>query len=214
MATYPPFLRKALQIVPVLTLCAVVTSCGSSSDSDDQLQDDQQRLVIGNDGPEGDSGLSIDDAVYPLDVALGDIWGMNNEHFRIDFTLSNGNFRLATETLNGQTFQTLVPAEASALFHMHMFSPGSSFDYASYAYVADADNGNLFQGMGYFTEAYVGIDRDMNGEINPEENFAVIDGTVDFTGTLPDIELSFSVTLSNGVSVTGIYEGLFDFTER
>lgn len=214
MAGCLPFLRNALQSVQVVALCAVVTGCGSSSDIDEQLQDDQQKLVIGNDGPEGDSGLSIDDAVYPLDVALGDIWGAYNEHFRIDFTLSNGNFRLATETFDGQTFQTLVPAEATAVFHMHMFSPGSSFDYASYAYVADADDGSLYQGMGYFTEAYVGIDSDMDGEVNSEESFAVIDGTVDFIGTMPDIELSFSVTLSNGVSVSGIYEGLFDFTER
>lgn len=214
MAGYSPFLRNAVQSVQVIALCTVLTSCGNSSDNEEPLQDDQQKLVIGNDGPEGDSGLSIDDAVHPLDVALGDIWGVNNEHFRIDFTLSNGNFRLATETFDGQTFQTLVPAEATAVFHMHMFSPGSSFDYASYAYAADADDGSLYQGMGFFTEAYVGIDSDMDGEVNSEENFAVIDGTVDFTGTMPDIELSFSVTLSNGVSVTGIYEGLFDFTER
>ena len=205
--------KNRLALLMVLP-CVVVTGCGSG-DAVEELQDDQQELVTGNDGPEGDSGLIINNTRYPLDVALGDIWGVANEHYRIDFTLANGNFQLVSETIDGQTFQTLEPAQATAVFHLHMFSVGSSFDYASYAYVADAgDSGDTYQGVGFFNDAYVGIDTNQDGEVNAEEEVAVIDGTVDFTGTVPDIELSFSLTLANGANVTGNYKGLFDFTER
>ena len=213
MDEFLPVLYKALRGLPVIILCAVSTGCGGDGVVDPP-QEDQQKLVIGNDGPEGDSALSINNTRYPLDVALGDIWGVNKGHYRIDFTLSNGNFQLASETIDGQTYQLLEPAQATAVFHLRMFSAGSSFDYASYAYVADADGGDAYQGVGYFNEAYVGIDTDLDGEVSPDENIAVIDGAVDFTGTVPDVELSFSVTLANGANVTGNYTGLFDFTER
>ena len=213
MFQLPPIPQKAVRMLFVITPC-LVAGCENSSDTTLQPLDDQENLTVRNDGPEGDSALAINDTTHPLNVALGDIRGIENEHFRIDFTLANGTFRLASETIDGQAFQTLVPAESSAVFHMHMFNPGSSFDYGSYGYAADAIDGRQFQGTGYFTSAFIGIDIDLDNEVSPDENIAVIDGTVDFTGTLPDVELSFSLTLENGASVTGTYKGLFDFTER
>jgi len=209
----PPVPRKVLRALGVIVPCLAI-GCESSSDATLQPLDDQEPPTIRNDGPEGNSGLEINDTTHPLNVALGDIRGVENEHFRIDFTLANGTFRLASETIDGQAFQTLVPAESSAVFHMHMFNPGSSFDYGSYAYAADVADSRQFQGTGYFTAAYIGIDTDQDRQVSPDENTAVIDGTVEFTGTLPDVELSFSLTLENGASVTGTYKGLFDFTER
>lgn len=202
------------RLILTACLCASVSGCGGDNDAGEELFADPQRLEIGNDGPEGVSGLTIDNIRYPLDVALGDIWGASGEHFRIDFTLTNGNFMLDTETVDGQAYQTLVPAEASAVFHASMFSPGGSFNYASYAYAPLNAGVQRFPGVGYFTDAYIGVDINQNNIIDNAEKMTVIDGRVDFAGTLPDIELNFSVTLSNGKSVTGEYTGLFDFTER
>lgn len=201
---------------PVLSfiLLSVLSGCGGGGGNAEPVQSDQSRFVIGNDGPEGDSGFTVNTIRYPLDAAIGDIWGERDDRFRIDFTLTNGNFRLEPIVVDGQSHQVLVPAKATAVLHAEMYSPGSSFGYGGYAFVPSDDVAEVSSGVGYFTDAYVGVDTNMDGMVEDDERYAVIEGVVEFEGSIPFIELNFSMTLSDGQSVTGEYTGLFDFTER
>lgn len=195
-----------------LSIFGAVSGCGSSGAQTEE--EEQPRFVVVNDGPEGNSGLLIGSQRYPLDSALGDIWGVADDHYQIDFTLTDGNFMIDTIVVDGQSHQVLVPALATAIFHAEMYSAGDSFHYGSYTFVPSDQVENVSAGVGYFTNAFVGVDTNLDGMVTDEERYAVIEGVVNFDGSLPDITLNFSVTLSNGQTVTGDYSGLYDFTER
>ncbi|MFK8080474.1 MAG: hypothetical protein AB8B97_09325 [Granulosicoccus sp.] len=203
------------QFAGCLICLSFLAGCGSGeSDVSQPVSDDQPKIIIGNNGPEGDSGLSVGNLRYPLDSALGDIWGATGGHFQIDFTFTNGNFTLDTIVRDGQSHRVLVPALASAVFRAEMFSVGNQFDYGSYAFVSADDTNSISSGVGYFTRAYVGVDVDQNGRVSESEKINVVAGSIEFAGAVPDISLNFSVTLDDGQYVTGHYSGLFDFTRR
>jgi len=199
-------------------LCSILAGCGSGSTSSDSsvlLGDtEQSESVISNDGPEGDSGFDLAGVRYPLDSALGDIWGARGSHYQIDFTLTDGNFSLETQVLDGQSHQVLVPAMAGAVVYAKMYSVGNSFNFGAYGFVPLSSSADIPDGVGYFTNAYVGVDANQDGRVSDDEQFAVADGVVQFSGNLPDISLTFSMALANGQNVAGSYTGLFDFTER
>ncbi len=210
--------QRPTQKIVVTLLCAALTGCGGSSGSSESIsavQNDQSPVMpdLVNNGPAGNSGLSIDELRYPLNVALGDIWGPENEHYRIDFTLSNGNFEVELQVIDGVEHTFLVPAQTTAVFHARLFNPGENFDVGTYAYAASVSDSSL-SGVPYFTAAYAGVDTNVDDRVDDSEQFNVVDGLVQITGTLPDIIIEFSVTLSNGQFVSGNYSGLYDFTER
>lgn len=203
--------QNARPHMPLLLASVFLFGCDGDGVSATSVNDEPNRMVVVNDGPEGSSALLVNDVRYPLDAALGDIWGAKGEHFQIDFTLTDGNFRLISDTVDGRVVQLLVPAQAGVVFHAKMFSAGNSFDYSSYAYLGSEDSP---AGVGYFTNAFVGVDANGNGRVDLAEQSMVLDGVIDFAGALPDIELRLNLTLSDGRIVTGQYTGLFDFTER
>lgn len=167
----------------------------------------------GNAGPEGNSGITINAQRYPLDAALGDIWGVENVHYNVNFTLTDGNFEIVPTEVDGVLHDLLVPAQATAVFYAQLFSAGTSFAYTSYSYSADVPE-SMLEGTGFFNDAFVGIDLNGNGRVDDAEKSPVLDGTIEFSGALPDIALSFSVALGSGESAVGHYSGLFDFTDR
>ncbi|MFK7997523.1 MAG: hypothetical protein AB8B87_25585 [Granulosicoccus sp.] len=206
-------LKHAVSVfLPVL----ILSGCGNSNDASSSglLSENESPVVAGNDGPEGDSALHVNNTRYPLDSALGDIWGQRGEHFLIEYTLTDGNFSLETVVLDGQSHQVLVPALATAILHVDVYSAGRSFEYESYGFVPAGGGVNVAAGVGYFSNAYVGVDTDDDGRVSDQEQIDVIEGTVNFLGSPPDISLNFSMTLINGQQVTGDYTGLFDFTAR
>ena len=75
---------------------------------------DHVRVVA---GPEGDSNVKVSAIEYPLDAALGDIWGVEGDHYSIDFTITNGKFLVTPTTIDGLTQSLLVPVEASAVVY-------------------------------------------------------------------------------------------------
>ena len=207
-----------------------VTGCGSSdpttvvvgtpvvpSQNADMPQDDQGDLapVTGNAvGPEGDSRLEVNELRFPLKSALGDIWGVEGDHYSVDFTITNGKFLVTPTEIDGTTHSLLVPVEASATIYVELYSPGKAFSFGTYSYSPFGSGGGVLAGNAYFDSAYVGMDINESGDIEANENFRVIGGTFDFAGTLPDIELNFSVSLENGMKAEGHYTGLFDFADR
>lgn len=193
---------------------------GDGSQPGDELTEPVTRLPgenaepVDTVGPAGDSSLSVNDRRYPLDSALGDIWGVGGEHFNVNFTVSNGRYRLQPVEVDGEVYDLLMPAAASAIFHADMYSPGEQFSLMTYSFSPFGDGGGVLAGNAFFDNAYVGVDEDLSGDVEDDEKQAVIGGTVNFTGVLPDIELRFSVTLEGGQFVEGRYTGLFDFTSR
>lgn len=219
-------------------LCLVLAGCSSDSPSTANLIENSPVIVDGDQelevngvgadlvqsplddeplagsGPEGDSSVTVDAISYPLNSALGDIWGVENDHYNVDFTLTNGKFLVSESEIDGVTHSLLVPVEATATMFAELYSPGDSLMFITYSY-SSLDVGNeALAGNAFFNRAFVGVDTNNSGDIENNEKIDVIDGTIEFTGTLPDIELRFSVTLANGQTAEGHYTGLFDFADR
>jgi len=209
-----------------------LTGCGSSdpvavtddvSSAPDQPNDASQNVesdvdsepLTGNAfGPEGDSNVQVAERRFPLKSALGDIWGVEGDHFSVDFTITNGKFLITPTEIDGVTHSLLLPVESSATVYVELYSPGDAFTFGTYSYSPFGAGGGVLAGNAYFDEAFVGVDANNSGDVEPNENLTVIGGTFEFSGDLPDIELRFSVTLENGESVEGHYTGLFDFADR
>ena len=167
-----------------------------------------------NDGPEGDSAIVLDARRYPLNAAIGDIWGVENQHYNVNFTLTDGKFTITPTTIDGVTYNLLTPAKASGIFHAEMYSPGDAFSFDTYSFSRAGVDRDALAGVAFFDNAYIGLDENNSGDVDDDEIQTVIGGLVAFTGAVPDIELTFNVLLSNGQSAQGHYTGLFDFTER
>lgn len=173
--------------------------------------DPETSVVI---GPEGDSSLIVNERIFPLDAALGDVWGAQGEHFNVNLTLTDGKFTIMPTTVDEEIYNLLVPAEATAIVYAEMFSPGDHFSFVTYSYSPLGVDGGMLAGNALFTDAYVGFDIDRSGEVDDDEELSIVGGTIEFTGIVPDIEVHFSVTLENGLLAQGHYTGLFDFTNR
>lgn len=167
-----------------------------------------------NTGPEGDSQVTFDEQSYHLNAGLGDVWGIEDDHYEIAFTLTNGKFKVTPTEVDGVAHNLLVPVNATAVFYAELHSPGDSFSFTTYSHSPFGAGGGVLAGNAFFKQAYVDIDHNNSGQIEPDERMPVTGGTVEFAGVLPDIELLFNVTVENGQSVEGHYTGLFDFTDR
>lgn len=218
----------------LLTCIASVglTACGNSDPrgaTDNQLPvldqsgdvpqndgtDQDSVALMGNAvGPEGDSNVKVGGRQFPLKSALGDIWGIEDDHYNVDFTITNGKFLVAPTDIDGVTHSLLLPVDSSATIFVELYSPGDAFSFGTYSFSPFGAGGGVLAGNAYFDNAYVGVDSNESGDIESNENFKVIGGTFEFIGALPNIELRFSVTLENGELAEGHYTGLFDFADR
>ncbi len=176
----------------------------------DPLVDNAQVVL----GPEGDSRLEVSQRSFPLDAGLGDIWGVERDHYNVDFTITNGSFLVSPTDIDGVMHSLLVPVQASATIFAELYSPGDFFSFGTYSYSPFGDGDGALVGNAYFDNASVSFDINDSGDIEEGETFEVIGGTFEFTGELPDIELRFSVTLESGEMAEGHYTGLFDFADR
>lgn len=170
--------------------------------------------VLSNNGPARDSGITIDDRRYELDAALADVWGYRGSHYNVNFTVTNGKFSVEPTEVDGEIYNLLVPAEASAVVYAQMYYPGEGFNFSEFIFQAQSAVSTQAISTPFFTGAYVGFDSDGSGTVELAEHHEIIDGTMTFSGLLPNLELSFSLLLDNGQSATGHYTGLFDFTQR
>jgi len=207
----------------------ILVSCGNSQTTETGNINSASELMLGDDsvpsevapevgplvlGPEGDSQLQVSERQFPLDAGLGDIWGVEQDHYNVDFTITNGNFLVAPTDIDGVVHSLLVPVRASAIVFAELFSPGEFFSFGTYSFSELSNDDGALSGNAYFNNATVSFDINESGDIEEGETFAVTDGTFEFIGGLPDIELRFSVTLDNGEMAEGHYTGLFDFADR
>lgn len=163
-------------------------------------------------------GVSIDGLRYPFTSAIGEIWGRRTAwptHFNVDYLLSNGRFVVTPIVVDGESTSVREPVGASAVFRAELYAPDvDSFPFADYGFVAAPEEPEAIAGRRFFTAARLGVDRDRSGEVEESEMREVIDGTISFVGPVPDISLTFSLTLEDGATTSGSYAGLFEFIER
>ena len=209
----PIHFHAARRVFTVGAIGLLAVGCGGGTDPG-PTDSDVLETVITNDGPEGDSGLTAGDVRYPLNAAIGDIWGVSGDHYRVDFTLTNGNFRIESANDNDGEYSRFVPDLATAVFHARMYSPGDSFYHINYSHVPSDSVNSTLSGVGFFKEAYIGLDTNDDGMVSETEQIDVIDGLVEVSGTSLDMEMRFQVTLRDGQSLSGEYTGLVDFTTR
>ena len=210
---------RGLQVISLLT-CVCIAGLTGCADSEMPPANDDGTPAVGQGmgdipstlGPEGDSNVRWADFQYPLNAALGDIWGVEEDHFSIDFTITNGKFLISPTEVNGVLHSLLVPVEATAIVYAELYSPGESFLFDTYSFTPQ--NQPVATGLSYFDVASVALDINNSGDIEPDEVRQVIAGTIEFTGELPNIELRFSLTLEGGQLAQGHYTGLFDFADR
>lgn len=204
----------------VTFLVAMISGCGSGQQTLNVPADitiaDNNEPTITNDGPEGNSRLTFSGISFPLDIAIGDVRGKQGDHYLVSFTLMNGTVAVESVSVDGQELQILVPLSGTALMQADIYSVGEELVFNAYAFVATDDSSSFMQpGVGYFSNASVGVDINLDGMVSEDERLHVIDGVLDFTDSQPsDIVLNFAMTLDGGISVTGEYTGLVDFTFR
>lgn len=228
------FPESVLWAIPLLCLSACnntsTTSDGANQDdglrpvlvSDpmfptDQGSGDVSLPVTGeiNPGPAGDSNISLQGVIsFPLTSALGDIWGVEGDHYRIDFTLTDGQFVIEPTLIGDVMHSLLMPVKASAVVRASLFSPGDVFGFNAYSHTSLQAMGHNLAGVAYFSDASLGLDFNGSGDVEADEYLNVIGGSMEFNGVLPDIELRMAWILSNGQLAEGDYTGLFDFTDR
>ena len=184
----------------------------SSTAQSDAAEENQS--TVDNNGPARDSNLIVDDRRYPLNAALGDIWGVSDNHYNVNFTLTDGNFRIVPTEIDGEIHSLLTPTNATAVFYAEMYHPGGSFLFTEFDYIAPSDQLGTALDVAFFNHAYISIDINNNGVIDADEKLEIVGGRVTFSGLFPDIALQFSVSLQNGQAANGRYMGLIDFTQR
>jgi hypothetical protein len=214
----------------ILLACSglIQIACNEHTVSSDLLLSDAQQppgnpsdefggnnnLVTINNGPAGDSGITIDDRRIALDSAVADIWGFSGSHYNVNFTLTNGDFVIEPTEIDGEIHSLFVPDQASAVFYAEMYYPGEGFNVAKFQHAADDNTIALSSQLPVFANSHVGFDVNGSGVIEIGEHYDIVAGSITFSGTLPDLELRFSVALDNGQIAMGHYDGLFDFTQR
>ena len=170
------------------------------------------------DDPDLDSdGVSVEGARYPFTAAVGEIWGKQGRydtHFNVDFTLTDGQFAVTPIVVDGIDASVREPVDASAVLTAELYAAGAiAFPFADYDYVATPDVSPSIAGRHFFINGRLGVDSDLSGDVDADETHDVIDGAIDFEGPLPDISLTFTLVLANGMIATGRYGGLFEFIQ-
>ena len=138
-------------------------------------------------------------------------------------THSSGQFQVADAVFSetqinlafGGTLTVFRPNDATVWLRADLYSPGGDgFTSATFTYRSDSlpenspDVANTF----FFNDGRFGVDIDGNGDIDSDANefLDVTGGTITVT-RMADTRaaMSFDVLLSNGVTLTGSFEGVF-----
>lgn len=173
----------------------------------------------GGNGPDANfgDGVNVDGVNYAFTSAVGEIWGRQGRydtHFNVDFTVTDGQFAVTPIVVDGIDASVREPVAASAVMTAELYAAGANaFPFSDYDFAATPDVGPSITGRNFFIRGRLGVDSNLSGEVDAEETHDVIDGTIDFEGPLPDISLTFTFVLANGMIATGRYGGLFEFVQ-
>lgn len=108
---------------------------------------------------------------------------------------------------------------ATIWLRMELYSPrnaGNSLNNGSYRSARSGEDleGDALAGVAFFSNATLGVDLDGGGAIETTsgEVFDINLGSLDLNLVNPLAMLNFSLVLSNGVSVTGNYQGFYELS--
>jgi hypothetical protein len=132
----------------------------------------------------------------------------SDTHAEYDFILTDG-----TITVDAEPGSYFAPYVTDGSFSITLDMMGNNPEFAPGTYTFDAmgifspqPNTNFFYNLG------IGLDANDNGVIGEagEPYYTATSGTVVVTGTAPNFNLDFDVTLSNGQNFRYYYDGGFD----
>jgi len=145
----------------------------------------------------------------------------NDTHSLIEVSVADALFRdtiiQAIGIFNGQVLWR--PNDASVWFRARLYSPGGEgFETATFTFEPESTDpkGNSVSNRFFFQEGRFGVDIDEDGTIDSDANefIDVSAGTITLSRLINAARMSFDVTLTNGVNLTGSFEGVFPLYEN
>jgi len=138
-------------------------------------------------------------------------------HSVAEFQVADASFSQTTLLVSGSPIIIWRPNDASVWFRADLHSPGGDgVASATFDYVSDAvdEDGPLVADKHFFNEGRFGVDLNNDGDIDSDDNefLDITGGSITLnrldTSALTNV-LQFNVTLSNGVPISGSFEGQF-----
>lgn len=190
-----------------LLLVFVTASCSSSNGANPSPGSPSPS------NPSPGNAIVYNGSSYPVSSGLADVYAETDNHYNIDFTVTDGYFVPLTTYVGDIPITIWNVAEAKAVFSAELYSPGQdAFRTGTFSYTPlteDQVDDPSLAGTYFFNEAYAGFDTNGDNEVDEAEEIAVTGGSVTLAGVAPNFQLSFSVQLANGRTATGSYTGEF-----
>lgn len=186
-----------------LALCAFALLSSCSEDADDPINPTA-----------APNQVSYNATKYSLQNGLLNNYGETDNHYNIDFSVSDGLFiPILNDLGNGFLTTIWLTSEATIEVAAELYAPGTdgfrtgTFEYTSLP-ESEVDDVRLV-GQYFFNEAYVAIDTNGDVELDEDEEIRVIGGTIQVSGTYPRYTLVYDLALANGATLRGSYQDEF-----
>ena len=142
----------------------------------------------------------------------------SDNHYNIDFSVSDGLFiPFLVDLGTGILVQLWNVSDGTIEIHAELYSPGpgafknGTFNYTSLP-ESEIEDPSLV-GEYFFQDAYVAIDTDGDQDLGEDEEIAVTGGTIQVSGTSPEYNLVYNLTLADGKTLRGSFSGEFAVDE-
>ncbi|BDD11790.1 hypothetical protein FUAX_42220 (plasmid) [Fulvitalea axinellae] len=154
------------------------------------------------------NSVTLNDASYTLSDGLFIDYGAGQTHYNKDFYVIDGQF--VQQTTNGSNGYDVENAKLMIVAEMYSlgtekFVPGT-FEYID-GQTATPDD---VKDISFFYPALAVIDSNDDGKFTQTDtSFPIKGGKVTVSGTSPNYEVSYEVTLDNGKTMKGSFSGAF-----
>lgn len=168
-------------------------------------------ISCSEDNPEDDINPSVTNAVlydgttYQINRGLIEDYGPDNSHYNYDMILTDGT--IGDNDVDNETF----------IFYLELFSAETSgFKTGTFTYVYEEELSEMEAGKSYFTSnSSLYIDVNNDGIVNDDdEEISVTGGTLTISGSGANYTLVYDLTLENGKTLKGGYEGSFTVSDE
>ena len=145
----------------------------------------------------------------------GDPTTVLDTHVTSQFEVADALFSITQIIVSGNTISIARPNDASVWLRADVHSPGGEgFETATFEYRPDSvdERGPEVSGIFFFNEAAFGIDTNGDGRINSDDNefIDVTGGTITVARMAnTTASMSFDLTLADGTTLTGSFQGTF-----
>ena len=172
------------------------------------------------------NSLSYSGTTYPLTHGYeeafrfrptrpGDPTTVLDTHTTSQFEVANALFSITQIIVSGNTISIARPNDATIWLRADVHSPGGEeFETATFEYRSDSvdERGSEVAEIFFFNEAAFGIDTNSDGRINSDDNefIDVTGGTITVARLANSAaSMSFNLTLADGTTLMGSFQGTF-----